>query len=57
VAFHSSYTVVNARVAYAIGEAAEVYVRAENLFDAEYQTVEGYSTAGRSAYFGVSGRF
>jgi vitamin B12 transporter len=56
-AFHSSYTVVNARVAYAISEAAEVYVRAENLFDAEYQTVEGYSTPGRSAYFGVSGRF
>ncbi len=56
-AFHSSYTVIDARVAYAVSAAAEIYLRAENLFDAEYQTVEGYSTAGQSFYFGVSGRF
>jgi vitamin B12 transporter len=55
--FETSYTVVNARVAYAVAENAEVYLRAENLTDARYQTVEGYSTAEVSFYFGLTGRF
>ena len=57
MAFHSSYAVFDAKVGYAISEAAEIYVRAENLFDAQYQTAKGYGTAGRSVYFGVTGRF
>lgn len=57
VAWRSDYTVVNARVAYALTEAAQVYLRAENLFDEEYQTVEGFSTAGSAVYFGVRGTF
>ncbi|MBB5223908.1 vitamin B12 transporter [Amaricoccus macauensis] len=56
-AWRSDYTLVNARVAYALTDAAEVYVRAENLFDEQYQTVEGYSTAGSAVYFGVRGTF
>jgi len=55
--FAEDYVVVSARVGYALTEAADLYLRAENLFDAQYQTAEGFSTADRSVYFGVSGRF
>lgn len=56
-AWTSDYTVVNARVAYAVTDAAQVYLRAENLFDEEYQTVESYSTSGAAVYLGVRGTF
>jgi len=57
VAWRSDYTLVNARLAYAVTEAAQLYLRAENLFDEEYQTVEGYATSGSAVYFGVRGTF
>lgn len=53
----SDYVVVNARVAYAVTDAAEVYVRAENLFDEQYQTARGYGTSDRAFYAGVAARF
>ena len=57
-AFHSSYTVVNARVAYADQpRSAELYVRAENLFDAEVPDRRGLLDRRPVAYFGVSGSF
>ncbi|MFT3975088.1 MAG: TonB-dependent receptor [Amaricoccus sp.] len=56
-AWRSDYTVVNARVSYAVTDAAEVYLRAENLLDEQYQTVKGYSTSGSAVYFGVRGTF
>lgn len=51
------FVVVNARIAYAVTETAEVYVRAENLFDERYQTARGYSTSDRAFYGGVTARF
>lgn len=57
VAWRSDYTLVNARLAYAVTDAAQVYLRAENLLDEEYQTVKGYSTSGSAVYFGVRGTF
>lgn len=48
---------VNARVAYAVTEQAELYVRGENLLDEQYQTARGYSTSDRAFYAGVSARF
>ncbi|MBP7003271.1 TonB-dependent siderophore receptor [Amaricoccus sp.] len=51
------FVVVNARVAYAVTEAAEIYVRAENLFDEQYQTARGYGTSDRAFYAGVTARF
>lgn len=51
------YTLVNARLGYQVAEAAEVYLRAENLLDEHYQTVRGYGTADRSFFFGVAARF
>jgi vitamin B12 transporter len=55
--FGEDFLLVNARLAYAVTEAAELYVRAENLLDAQYQTARGFSAADQSFYFGVAGRF
>ena len=55
--FTKDYVVVNARLAYAVTEQAEVYVRAANLFDEQYQTARGYSTSDRAFYAGVAARF
>jgi vitamin B12 transporter len=51
------YTVVNAQVSYDIGNDAEVVLRAENLFDADYQLTNGYGTAGQSVYVGLRKSF
>jgi vitamin B12 transporter len=51
------YTLVNARLAYRVTEEAEVYLRAENLLDEDYQTVRGYGTADRSVFLGIASRF
>ena len=51
------FVVVNARLAYAVTEQAELYVRGENLLDEQYQTARGYSTSDRAFYAGVSARF
>ena len=51
------FVVVNARLAYFLTDRAEVYVRAENLFDETYQTARGYTAPGRTFYAGVAARF
>lgn len=51
------YTLVDARVGYRLTDAAEAYLRVENLFDEEYQTALGYGTSGRAVFAGVSARF
>jgi vitamin B12 transporter len=51
------YTLVDARIGYAITDQASVYLRAENLFDEQYQVARGYGTADRSFYFGLAGNF
>ncbi|MBA3324743.1 MAG: TonB-dependent receptor [Rhodobacteraceae bacterium] len=55
--YAEDYVVFNARLAYAITDQAEVYVRAANLFDEQYQTTRGYSTSDRAVYAGVAARF
>jgi vitamin B12 transporter len=51
------YTVVNAQMIYDIGNDAEVILRAENLFDEDYQLVNGYGTVGQSVYVGLRKSF
>lgn len=51
------WTVVNATVSYDLNDRAEAYVRVENLFDEEYQTVRGYAQPGRSIFAGLRARF
>ena len=48
------YALVNLRASYSIGKAWRLGLRAENLFDRDYELVHGYNTAGRSGYLTVS---
>ena len=47
------YEVLDLRASMALGEELELFGRVENVFDAEYETVAGYGTAGRGAFIGV----
>lgn len=51
------YAVASLRAALPVTEGVELYGRVENLFDASYVTVAGYSTFGRAGYAGVRARF
>ncbi|NKB98422.1 MAG: TonB-dependent receptor [Pseudomonadales bacterium] len=48
-----SHTLVNAEIAYLLRPNLTVYVRAENLFDDEYEEVISYQTPGVTALFGI----
>ncbi len=52
-----NYTVVNAGLAYDLGERAVLTLRVENLFDRDYQDVPGYGTSERAAYVGLQAKF
>ncbi|CCA92616.1 TonB-dependent siderophore receptor [Novosphingobium sp. PP1Y] len=47
------YVTATLRASYTIAQRYEVFARIENLTDADYTTVSGYGTPGRSAYAGV----
>lgn len=51
------YTLVNASLRFAATATADIYLRAENLFDRQYQHIPGYATPGRSFHVGVAARF
>lgn len=51
------YVLVNAKIAYKPTEDTELYLRAENLLDQDYQTVHGYNTSGFSAFAGFKAKF
>lgn len=51
------YTVVNGRLRFAATDNADIYLRIENLFDADYQVLPGYGTPGRSFHLGIAARF
>jgi vitamin B12 transporter len=48
-----SYWLAGARVAYAVRPGLELFARAANAFDRNYQDVYGYRTEGRSLYAGI----
>jgi vitamin B12 transporter len=52
-----NYFVANTKVSYQVDKIWNVYVKANNLLDRYYQTVDGYATAGRSYYAGVEAKF
>ncbi|HUD28544.1 MAG TPA: TonB-dependent receptor [Novosphingobium sp.] len=47
------HKVLGLRGAFTVTDNLEVYGRVENVFDAHYEVVRSYGTAGRSAYAGV----
>ena len=51
------YEVLDVSLAYALGDALELYGRVENATDETYQEIAGYNTAGRAGYAGVRFRF
>lgn len=48
-----SYTLVNLAASYRVVEGMELFVRIENLTDADYEDVFGFATAGAGAFGGV----
>ena len=55
--FKEDFAVVDARAAWNVTDAAQIYLRVQNLLDAQYQTARGYGTSDRAWFFGVAGRF
>lgn len=51
------YGMVNTTVTYDLTEDLTAYLRVENLFDADYQTVPGYGQPGRGVFFGINASF
>ncbi len=51
------YLVMNAVINYEINENVAIYLKADNLTDKYYQVVDGYATAERSYYSGLSAKF
>lgn len=51
------YTLVNLAAAYAVTPNIQLFGRADNLFDENYEEVTGYGTAGISAFGGVKVSF
>ncbi|QGN54301.1 TonB-dependent siderophore receptor [Novosphingobium sp. Gsoil 351] len=51
------YALATVRASLPLGEQLELFARVENLTDAQYQTVAGYGTYGRSTYVGARARF
>jgi vitamin B12 transporter len=47
------YVLASARLGYRLTKRVEAYARVENAFDARYQDVVGYATAGRTVYAGL----
>lgn len=52
-----SWTRFDLKAAYEISQGIEIYGRIDNLFNREYQQINGYGTPDRSAYIGVRGKF
>jgi vitamin B12 transporter len=47
------YVLGSLKLGYELSEQLEAYARVENAFNADYQDVIGYNTAGRTAYAGI----
>lgn len=49
--------VTNFSAVHRLTDTAEAYLRIENLFDKQYQTISGYGTSDRAFYFGLRASF
>lgn len=56
-AYLPSFTVVNVGAEYELSDNASAYVRIENLFNEQYQTVTGYGTSDTAIYVGLRATF
>lgn len=53
----NNYTVVNASLGYQVNPTTDAWLRVENLFDQDYQTVRNYGQPGRQVFVGLSTKF
>jgi vitamin B12 transporter len=51
------YTVVDARLTYAIQDGTDAYLKVQNLTDREYQVVDGFAAPRRSVFLGLQTKF
>ena len=51
------YTVANVALTYDINDQTAAYLRVENLFDEDYQTVRNYGQPGRQVFVGLTAKF
>jgi vitamin B12 transporter len=51
------FAVFDSKIAYGLTEDVDLYLRIENLFDTEYQTLPGYGTADRTFHLGLRAAF
>ena len=49
-----AYTVFDLSAKYRVNDHVSVFGRVDNLFNTSYQEVQGYNTAGLSAYAGLT---
>jgi vitamin B12 transporter len=52
----AAYTVVGGIISYDVTPTTTLFVRAENIFDADYQNVFSYRAPGFAAYAGIKTR-
>jgi len=52
----SAYTLARLALSWRASAVLRLTLRVENLFDADYELVDGYNTPGRSVFAGVSAR-
>lgn len=52
-----NYTIWNVVVDYDINKTFSTYVKLDNIFDKDYQVVDGYATSQRAAYLGLKASF
>ncbi len=48
-----AYTLAGASLAYSVSDRAQLYLRVENLFDEDFQQVQGFGTTDRAIYAGI----
>lgn len=51
------YMLLNAAITYEIGKYFNVFLRGQNIFNQQYQTIAGYRAPGRGFYVGLHARF
>ena len=51
------YTTVDMGVTYDVNDSTQAYLRVENLFDKDYQVIDGYGRPGRQVFVGVRTAF
>lgn len=52
-----AFSVVDTGLSKDLGQGREAYLRIENLFNEQYQSIAGYGTADRSAFVGLRAKF